>query len=205
MNNVYAGDAQNRGNPPFTNKEIESLYAQHLSAVRNVAAFYLRNQTAIADAAQETFLRAMSKGATCDRRYVKNWLCRICANYCKDRLRYGAVRAKRAYRRRPREGDPAQLVQSADQPVLDALVNAETDDRVRRALYNVYRREASGGRPRNDMGRHHLQALLLFHVLGMKTADMSKHLGVPEGTVKTWLRRARPQFIEEYRKLEEAG
>ena len=71
-------------------------------------------------------------------------------------------------------------------PLADAPHRAHEDDTVRvadlqRALRTLPARQ-----------RH---ALLLHHVLGLPVSEVASELGVPEGTVKSWLARGRDALL----------
>ena len=180
--------------PPPQGDPGAALLARHLAG--DTAAFealvrlyqaplyglFLRNGVA-ADVAdelfQETFLRVHQHGARYEaRRPFRVWLYTLALNLLRSHFR------KRKVRRflvdwwfgRPDDGSPP------DPPAHDALPEAVAT--ARESL-----RWLEGALPRLPDGPR--QALLLTQVDGLSVADAALALGVPEATVKTWVRRAR--------------
>ncbi len=46
-----------------------------------------------------------------------------------------------------------------------------------------------------DLPANHRHAFLLFHQLNLSYAEISTALGIPEGTAKTWVHRARRELV----------
>ena len=125
------------------------------------------------DATQETFVRVVRNLHRWDPELAfEPWLLTIAGNRCRTRL------AKR--KRRPK-------TQTLEYPIEDSghLVAAaeQLAEEVNVALVKV--RE------------QYKQAFLLFYKKQYCYAEIAEHLGVPLGTVKTWVHRARRELIEQ--------
>src|SRR5581483_12171731 len=94
---------------------------------------------------------------------------RICTNACTDILRT-----------RTRAADPIEALeyklQSDDKPAEDAE-RSEVSDQVRRAV--------------RRLPEKYRKIILLRHYEHMEVEEIAERLGAPEGTVKSWLFRAR--------------
>jgi RNA polymerase sigma-70 factor (ECF subfamily) len=124
------------------------------------------------DAAQETFLRVLRNLHQWDAtRDFEPWLLAIAGNRCRTAL---------ASRKR-RPAPEALADQIADEtPPEDGFRNLAEE--VRLAL----------GEIRQD----YRQAFLLFHEHQMTYGEIAEAMGVPLGTVKTWVHRARREMIQ---------
>jgi RNA polymerase sigma-70 factor (ECF subfamily) len=122
------------------------------------------------DLAQETFVRAFVHRERFDpERPLKPWLLTIARNLCLDRLR------SRERRQRP---EPDMSVFADSGPDAERIVsNREQLDLLARGLEQL----PDGQR----------EAVALFHLEGLSYRELSEVLGVPIGTVMTWLHRGR--------------
>ena len=127
------------------------------------------------DATQESLLRAVRGLNGWDRaREFAPWLLTIAATRCRTRL---ATRAKQ----RATSTDVEALVDLRP----DHLAARQTAEEVRAALDLL----------RDD----HRRAFELFHVEGKSYAEIAAVCGVPLGTIKTWVHRARREMAERLR------
>ncbi len=123
------------------------------------------------DATQETFLRVVRNLHRWDStRAFEPWLLTIAGNRCRTRL------AKRMRR-------PSTL--TLDYPVEDQSVEL-----ARAKLLNEEIDLAL-----KQVRKEYRQAFELFHKREMCYAEIAETLGVPLGTVKTWVHRARRELI----------
>jgi RNA polymerase sigma-70 factor (ECF subfamily) len=125
-----------------------------------------------ADASQEAFLRAFQRLSTFDpSQPLRPWLLGIARNACIDMLR------RRGRQPEPIEMDVATHIAGDDPSPDDAIDTRSQSRRVEAAL---------GSLPQNQR-----EALLLFHQEQLSYRDIAGVLGVPIGTVMTWIHRAR--------------
>lgn len=151
---------------------IESWIGEYGDDVLRIAYMYLRDRQRAEDAFQEVFLRAFRKYGTFrgDSR-AKTWLVRITINVCKDMLRQSwlkrVVSGLFAEPERPGTGDrPDELVVLRDR---------------NRLLWEEVLR----------LPHEFKDIVLLYYYEELETKDISRVLGVPEGTVRSRLHRAR--------------
>lgn len=124
------------------------------------------------DATQETFLRVAKNLHRWDpTRAFEPWLLTIAGNRCRTRL------AKRMRR-------PAAI--TLEHPVEDNSVAAQKG----RLLAEEVELALKGIRS------EYRQAFDLFHYRELEYQEIAKRMGVPLGTVKTWVHRARREIVE---------
>ena len=146
---------------------ISKTYRPILS---QVAMRILRNADDANDAVQETFLKAFRAIRDFDpHRPLKPWLCRICSNVCIDMVRSRRHEVdsldQHEYMLTSMESLEEQAEESiAKEQVLDAIDN----------LPVKYRR-----------------IIFLRHFRHMDVNEIAAELKAPEGTIKSWLFRAR--------------
>jgi RNA polymerase sigma-70 factor (ECF subfamily) len=128
------------------------------------------------DATQETLLRAVRNLHRWDEsRPLLPWLLAIAGNRCRTALEQRS--------RRPRMADlPTDAVMHAEMPVQDL------GEELRYAIEQL----------RED----YQTTFQLFYQQQLNCTQISEVMGVPEGTVKTWLHRARRELVE---RLERRG
>lgn len=160
--------------------------------VRAVVAAVLREPLShpdVEDATQETLRRAVESrsGPTAPTGPVRPWLLGIARHVALDALR--ARRRDRARRDDGADGGPesatGRLVERLADPGMpadDALAAAQREAHVARAL---------GRLPEGPR-----RALELFHADGLGYAAIAERLGVPLGTVATWVTRGRRAVAE---------
>jgi RNA polymerase sigma factor (sigma-70 family) len=169
-------------------KRVEGEVALHLSAVRAVIAAVLavgRDHADVDDGVNETMRRAV-EGALRLRpdEPVRPWLLGIARHVALD-----ARRARsRTLRREARslDGDderPLDRVASPRPDPFELFAQAERDARVREALEGL-----------SESSR---RALSLYHLEGLRYEEIGQRLGVPMGTVATWIARGRKALIGE--------
>lgn len=128
------------------------------------------------DITQEVFARAFRSLGGWDRvRPLKPWLLMIAANCCRTAL------AKRG-----RQPMPSEVVDELPARA-EATTNSEFAEAVHKALKTL----------RED----HRTCFVLFYEQELSVSQIGEMLGCPEGTVKTWLHRARRDVAETLRKL----
>jgi len=146
---------------------IADLYRPTLMSL---AVRMLRDVDDAKDAVQETFLKAFRAIKDFDpERPIKPWLCRICANCCVDIVRL-----------RRREG--IQLEQNDNSLQDPEITEDRATDTVRQeAVVSAIER----------LPENYRRIIFMRHFRHMDVIEIANELGKPEGTVKSWLFRAR--------------
>jgi RNA polymerase sigma-70 factor, ECF subfamily len=150
---------------------FEHLMDLHGQSVRNHAYRLLRNGDDVEDAVQETFVKAFRAIKGFDaRRPLLPWLMRICGNCCIDIVR---DRKRQAESLDLHEHAIADTGESVDESV-EARASARRIDEAIRRLPERYRK-----------------VLDMRHSQQKSVSEIAAMTGAPEGTVKSWLFRAR--------------
>lgn len=131
----------------------------------------LRNSDDAKDAVQETLVKAFRAiGEFNAERPIKPWLCRICANCCVDVVRY-----------RRKDGE------SLDQhEYMLQDPSASLEERASGSIRQKAILEAIGRLPEK-----YRKILFMRHFKHMDVNEIALELNKPEGTIKSWLFRAR--------------
>jgi RNA polymerase sigma-70 factor (ECF subfamily) len=159
------------------------LVTRHQRSVHNLLARLLRDPAEAEDLAQETFVRAFRHLATFDPRYkFSSWLLRIARNAGIDALRRRAPIALPLDGEEGRPGPAASIPAPAGE---DGLKRLERQD-LSRAL------EEALGRLRPEY--RELVVLRYHEDLGYD--EIAEITGLPLGTIKSWLHRARAEMAE---------
>jgi len=137
----------------------------------------LRNTDDAYDAVQDTLVKAYRAIRDFDPgRPVKPWLCRICTNCCVDTVRY-----------RKRAGEP---LENHEHLLADASIDIETT--TSDAMEQADVAEAIGRLPEK-----YRSILMMRHYEHLEVNEIADRLDKPEGTVKSWLFRARALLRKE--------
>ncbi len=146
------------------------LCAAHRPALASLALRMLRHPEDANDAVQDTLVKAFRALRDFDpARPLRPWLCRICANCCVD-----AVRSRR------REGENLD----GHEHLLREAVGV--DDRAEGQIQQGQILEAIGRLPEK-----YRRIILMRHFRHMDVTEIAAALDKPEGTIKSWLFRAR--------------
>ena len=154
-------------------RAFSELVRRHQSAVYRSCYRVLRDAEDAEDASQEAFLRAYRKLDTFrEHSEFKTWLVRVAINLSLN---------ERSTRRKHLHEDigRAELVPVPEAPEAE-LVQAEAASQVRDALRLV--------RP------DHRAAIVLHDLEGLTYQQSAEHLGVAEGTAKSWVHRGRERL-----------
>lgn len=155
---------------------FDEVVRQHYRGVFTHAFRLLGNQDDAADAVQVTFVKANRSLAEFDlERDFRPWLYRICTNVCIDIAR-GRKRSCESL-----ESHTYHLESDSDPE--EEATKAQLASRVRAAVERL---------PGN-----YKRAILLRHFAQMDVEEIAQSLGAPEGTVKSWLFRARAMLKQE--------
>ena len=158
---------------------FELLADLHRSALYSLAFKMLRNADDANDAVQETILKAFRAIKEFDpERPLKPWLCRICSNCCVDIVRG-----------RKREVDPLD-----EHEHLIPDPRERIDERAGSAIRQTQLLEAMGRLPEK-----YRQIIFMRHFRHMEVNEIAHELNKPEGTIKSWLFRARAMLKKDLR------
>ncbi len=145
-----------------------------------------RDHADVEDCTHETLRRAFEgRERLRSGEPVRPWLLGIARHTALDQLR---ARKRALARAAPESTDPAQQRDAIDRipdpavPVDEQLDQADRKARVRAVIASL----ADGPR----------QALTLFHVEGLGYQEVAQRLGVPMGTVATWIARGRRSIAD---------
>jgi RNA polymerase sigma-70 factor (ECF subfamily) len=170
--------------PRLDERAFAAATAELRPHVRAVVAAVLgvgRDHPDVDDCAHEALRRALEgRDRLRDGEPLRPWVTGIARHVALDNLR---ARKRQRDRTAPvRDGqdgptDPLEQVPDAGPSAFDRLASAERRDVVARALAAL----PDGQR----------RALTLFHMEGLQYQEIAARLGVPLGTVATWVMRAR--------------
>jgi len=141
------------------------IVARYKEAVFSVTLSILRNRADAEDATQDAFIRAYENLQRYDlSRKFSTWLFTVAANVAKNALRK---------RRREKDPLPEELgPDPAEEVHADLRLSA-----VRKAVH--------------ELPEEYRSPVFLYYWHGLSVAEIAQILGLPEGTVKTRLHRAR--------------
>jgi RNA polymerase sigma-70 factor (ECF subfamily) len=161
---------------------FNALVLAHQRHVYNLAFRTIGNTDEAADATQDAFLSAYRAIRTFRGGGFRSWLLRIAVNACYDRLRRS--------RRRPAESLERLIDDEGDTPWASdhgpgpeaALVRAETAEQVQTGILSLAEEQR--------------MVVVLSDVQGHSYEEIAEILGLPAGTVKSRLSRARARLRE---------
>lgn len=152
------------------------LVAHYQGQVFNLAYRMLGDRAAAEDATQETFLSAFRKLASFEAGNFRAWLLRIAVNACRDYLRSGHHRKTLSLEGLAEEDPSVSFPSDAEAP---------EDYALRRELREAIAQGLKTLPPDQRL------AILLVDVQGLSYEEAAQVMGVPLGTVKSRLSRAR--------------
>jgi len=151
--------------------EVEAfseLARRHEQTVYNLALRFMRNHSLAEDMAQEAFLNAFRKIRKFrgDARF-STWLYRIVCNTCLSELQ-----------KRKRRGELSATMEVGLPETPDrAAIHADEAELIRRCVAQLPKRYA--------------QAITLYYLKDCSYDEAAEIMEVPQGTLKTWMHRAR--------------
>lgn len=149
---------------------FELLSDLYRPMLMSLAMRMLRNSDDASDAVQDTMLKAFRAIRDFDpERPLKPWLCRICSNCCVDTVRS-----------RHRDND------SLDQHEYMLQNDDEVDDQATGSI-----REGQVIDAIDRLPEKYRRIILMRHFKHMDVNEIALALDKPEGTIKSWLFRAR--------------
>ncbi|MEQ1822018.1 MAG: RNA polymerase sigma factor [Fimbriimonadaceae bacterium] len=156
---------------------FDEIVYRYESALYAMAYRILRNPEDAVDAVQETFIKAYKAiGAFDSQRPIKPWLCRICGNCCIDIVRGRKERSESL------DQHEYMLVDQASSPD-QVAADGDRDQAIANAI--------------DRLPPRYREIVVMRHYRQMEVSEISNALGTPEGTVKSWLFRARRQLRQE--------
>ena len=159
----------------MNNEAFDSMVTEHKDRVHSYAAMMLRDFTEAQDVAQETLVRLWQHRGQVSPEAARPWMMRTAHNLCIDRIRRRKVRgeigeADEIVNRQPAEDPgPARLAESSE---LGAVIQKGLD-----ALAPLDR-----------------AVIVMREVQGLPYDDIAEALGMPLGTLKARLHRARERL-----------
>jgi RNA polymerase sigma-70 factor (ECF subfamily) len=158
---------------------FELLTDLHRPGLYSLALKMLRNPDDANDAVQETILKAYRAIKEFDpERPLKPWLFRICSNCCVD-----------VVRSRKRDTDSLDEHEHAIPDPRERI-----DERAGIAIRQSQLIEAMGRLPEK-----YRQIIFMRHFRHMEVNEIAHELNKPEGTIKSWLFRARAMLKKDLR------
>ena len=155
------------------------LIVQYQVPLYNTALRMVGSREDAADITQEAFLRAWEKIRTLREAPFKSWLFQIAVNLCYDHFRRG-----RRYGAMPDEEQGGKIV-GLGIAMPDPQERAEANERARVVRESI-----------ESLDHDMRVALVLRDINGMSYDEIAGVLGVPLGTVKSRIARARGQVHE---------
>lgn len=150
---------------------LHELYAAYAQAAVRTAFLITRHRAAAEDAVQEAFVQVLRSVATLrDPALFRPWFYRILINAAKRQFRRGS-------RSMPMDMRSVEQVDLSALSPEEAAIGAEEIQLVRAAVA--------------DLNDGHREIIILRYYTGLSEEEISQALGVPTGTVKSRLHRAR--------------
>lgn len=150
---------------------FELLADLYRPTLYSLALRMLRNSDDAKDAVQEALLKAFRAIRDFDdTRPIRPWLCRICTNCCVD-----------AVRNRRRDGDPLEQHEYMLQDGEASLDERASGSIRQRAVLEAIHR----------LPEKYRRIIFMRHFKHMDVNEIAEELNKPEGTIKSWLFRAR--------------
>ena len=157
---------------------FELLSDMYRPMLWSLALRILRNPEDANDAVQDTFVKALKAIGDFDTdRPLKPWLCRICSNCCMDAMRH-------------RKKDGTSLDQNESVlPYTDVAEEQATGSIRQGQLFEAISR----------LPDKYRRIILMRHFRHMEVNEIAEELDKPEGTIKSWLFRARALLKKDLR------
>ena len=150
---------------------FELLSDLYRNTLHSLAMRMLRNGDDANDAVQDALVKAFRHIKEFDpERPIKPWLCRICANCCVD-----LVRSKR------HDGDPLEQH--------EYMLEDRGESLERRASGSIVQSQVLAAIGR--LPEHYRRIIMMRHFQHKDVMEIAQELDKPEGTIKSWLFRAR--------------
>ena len=164
-------------------ESFNSLVLAYQNLIYNAALRILGERFSAEDAAQETFILAFRRLSTFRGGSFRSWLLRIVTNVCYDELR--------RHKRHPTSGLVLQDEMGEDVESFNWMVDPGESPEAHLARTDLGRSiQACIG----DLPLEYRIVVVLVDIQGMGYAETAETLGIPLGTVKSRLARARARL-----------
>jgi RNA polymerase sigma-70 factor (ECF subfamily) len=162
---------------------FNSLVLRHQDAAYGLALRFLSSREAAEDATQEAFIRAYRAIGSFRGERFRSWLFSIVANACRDELRRRRRRPQRSLDEAREQPDRADLDPVDPDPTPEAqALSGELREALERSLM--------------QLPEDWRLVVVLSDVQGLSYEEIAESAGVPLGTVKSRLSRARARLRE---------
>src|SRR5512136_2646318 len=158
------------------------LVEEHKRSVYGLCVRLLSDPEEAQDAAQEAFVRAYASLETFDlSQPFAPWVLRIARNHCLDLLRRRIpARSRVELDAVDGDGPPHELADTGSERADDAIEKTQVREALDRAI--------------TALPENYREVVHLFHVEQLSYKEIAATMGIPLGTVMTWLHRARAQL-----------
>ena len=170
----------NKAAAPRSLEAFNELVMEYQDAVYRQALWILNDEAAAEDATQEAFLRAYNSWHTYDGGPFRPWVMRIATNYCLDQLRRGKAHPKTSLEIYTNDDEEIECPAWMNDP------NACVEE--------IIERSELRGRILNSIRRlspEYRLPVVMVDLQDMDYAEAAASLGIPLGTFKSRLARAR--------------
>jgi RNA polymerase sigma-70 factor (ECF subfamily) len=157
------------------------LYELYGPLVHRLTLRMLGSPDDAADMTQDVFLRAFTRlGSLRDGQAFQAWITRMTVNMLRDRARRKSVPTVSLDAPPPGCEEGAEWCIPADDDCESRVLTREQCGQVRQAIL--------------ALSPDHRMVVVLFHMEGIPVEEVARMIGVPEGTVKSRLSRARAEL-----------
>ena len=155
----------------------------------SIAYCYFRNEHDALEAVQEVTCRAYIKlNSLKEETYFNSWLCKITINYCINELKR---KKKVLFIWDKSTAKDEQRLALEEEATEEDKAFSEDSDALDSSLDRLLIEEAI-----SKIENKYKSVIVLKYFQGMTIQEIAKTLALPEGTVKTWLRRGLGQLKE---------
>jgi RNA polymerase sigma-70 factor (ECF subfamily) len=174
-------------------KAFEGLVRKYQNRTMNIAFRMTGDYEDACEIVQETFLSAFKAiGKFRGEARFSTWIYGICLNHARNRLKQKRGRARHeAYSLddppKDGEGDASRVVRSAEPSIVDQLERKELQNKIQMCI--------------QALDEQYREVLVLRDVEGFAYEEIHNLLGIPEGTIKSRLFRARDALRTNLKRL----
>lgn len=163
----------------FLEEELLEIIKKNKTQLYKVAKSILNDEEDINDAIQETLINAYNKIDTLkNKKYIETWVTRILINKCYDIIDKNKVHERKV------------------QKAIDTYSNYENDNFEQRTIVQ---------KAVSQIDEDLKLIVIMYYYNQFSVKEISKIMGIPSGTVKSKLSRARTKLYEILKREEEQG